>query len=174
MPRAWYNGVEAGGGGGGLSEAEVLALLASERATYLTPGAGLPAGIAPVILTGTGAAASRTVSMPSALTLSNGRKYRVEGRISARKADGTLLLSRKVEGTELARSAGVWTLVTPGDVRLLGDAHADVESYFATDAARPTLGFDGANLTVDWNAVAAQAFLLEADLNIAATGVSTD
>jgi hypothetical protein len=162
------------GSGGGLDESEVAALIAAALASSLTPGAGLPAVVNPVLITGTGAADSRTVSMPSALTLANNRKYLIEGRISARKADGTLLLSRKVEGVELLRSAGAWVEVTPGDVRLLGDAHSDTETVFADDDARPTLGFDGADLTVDWTAAPAETFLLEADFTIASKGVSTD
>jgi hypothetical protein len=169
-----------GGGGGGLTEEQVLALLAdalaliaSMFASSLAPGAGLPAGLSPALITGTGAADSRSVSMPSALTLANGVKYLVEGRISARKADGTLLLSRKVEGTEFVRSAGAWALVTPGDVRLLGNAHADLATVFADDDARPTLGFNGSLLTIDWTALLGAEFVLEADLLIASKGTST-
>lgn len=157
----------------GAVDAALVSALATERATYLTPGAGLPLLVAPTAVTGSGAADSLTLSVPAVVTLTNGNKYRIEGRVTVRKDDGTLLLAQKVEGAELLRSGGAWSEVSPGDIRLLGDAHANVAAYFDAEGKRPALGYSGANLTLEWNAVTAASFVIEFDGTFADSGVSS-
>lgn len=134
---------------------------------------GLAMLYAPTSVTGTGFADAATVTVPSALTLTNGRRYGVEGRVYARKADGTLLMAKKIEGVELLRSGGNFSLVAEGDERLLSAAHADIGTYFTAENRRPAVGFDGASITLDWQAENGQSFILEADLSIADLGVAT-
>jgi len=134
---------------------------------------GVAMGYAPTSVTGTGFADAAVVSVPGSITLTNGRRYGVEGRVYARKADGTLLMVKKVEGVEYLRSGGNFSLVAEGDERLLANAHADIGTYFTAENRRPGLGFDGANLTLDWQAENGQSFILEADLAISDLGVAT-
>lgn len=134
---------------------------------------GLTLVAAPATKTGTGSADSANFSMPAVLTLTNGKQYGVEGVITARKTDGTVLMVKKIEGVRLLRSGGVFSQIAEGDERMLTSAHADIATYFSASNRRPAIGFSGANLTLDWQAENAMAFILEFDGSIADLGIAT-
>lgn len=133
----------------------------------------IPMPYAPATKTGSGSADSANLTVPGAVTLTNGHRYGVEGKVYARKADGTLLMAKKIEGVEYLRSGGNFSLVAEGDERLLSAAHADIATYFSAENRRPALGFSGANVTLDWQAESAAEFILEADLSMVDLGVAT-
>ena len=134
---------------------------------------GLAMVAAPSTKTGTGSVASANLTVPSAITLTNGKQYGIEGVIGVRKADGTVLMMKKVEGVRLLRSGGNFSLIAEGDERMLTSAHADLSTYFTASDRRPAIGFDGANITLDWRAESAQEFVLEFDGSIADLGIAT-
>jgi len=135
---------------------------------------GLAMVAAPSVKTGTGSADSANLTVPSALTLTNGRQYGVEGTIVARKnSDGAVLMVKKVEGVRLLRSGGNFSLIAEGDERLLSAAHADIATFFSAENRRPAVGFSGANITLDWQAQSAEEFILEFDGAISDLGVAT-
>jgi hypothetical protein len=116
---------------------------------------------------------SANLSVPAVLTLANGKQYGVEGVITARKTNGTVLMVKKVEGVRLLRDGGNFSLIAEGDERMLTSAHADIATYFLASDRRPALGFSGANITLDWQAENAMAFILEFDGSIADLGIAT-
>lgn len=140
-------------------------------ASLATTGLALVA--APASKTGTGSAASANLSVPSVLTLTDDKQYGVEGVITARKSDGTVLMVKKVEGVRLLRSGGNFSLIAEGDERMLTSAHADIATYFSASDHRPALGFSGANLTLDWQAEDTMVFIVEFDGAISDLGVAT-
>jgi len=134
----------------------------------------LPMPYAPTVKTGSGSADSANLTVPAAITLTNGHQYGVEGVITARKnSDGAVLMVKKVEGVRLLRSGGNFSQIAEGDERLLSAVHADIATFFTAENRRPSIGFSGANVTLDWQCENAEEFILEGDLEMTDLGVAT-
>jgi hypothetical protein len=135
-----------GAGRGGLTTSDVNALittaLATERATYLALGAGLPCSLAAATVTGDGSERYLALSLPSGI-VATGRRVRVSGTATMRDArDGALLATRSIVGCELVKLASSpwWEEVAAG-VSTPDEDAASIGDWLADPAHAPGIGW---------------------------------
>ena len=158
-------------------------------AAALLEGAGYPLVLAPTgNITGTGSELSTTVSIPAALSVTNGRKVRINGIITVRVRDssadaGERILGIKISNMMLTRTAGEWVSDVSGDVSFFnncsdaspaGTVSVALSAFYASQPAHlPLFGPSSGDLVILHTPVTAKIVGLEFDGTIADAGVDT-